>query len=259
MSIGRCLEILELQSAESLDEVKRAYKVLVKVWHPDRFSHDPHLKRKAEDKIQKINAAYEELKCFFNDKCYKVDPKSIGGGELDPEFPWQLNKDNHPKPDSTSAPDPAPPSAPTGRKTPVVTARSSSLGKYAFFGFLIGMAVFTVLVLYFLSRMDNSIRNLPRTALEAIEEKLKKFDDPIAPPAPEEQESVKDSVAVKPVATDGQAGSAARATPPCIIYLHSGDYIIAEAWWYSDDMVEYRIKYGIVGIERSRVKEIRCE
>lgn len=141
----------------------------------------------------------------------------------------------------------------------MVTARSSSLGKYAFFGFLIGMAVFTVLVLYFLSRMDNSIRNLPRTALEAIEEKLKKFDDPVAPPAPEEQESVKDSVAVKPVATDGQAGSAARATPSCIIYLNSGDYIIAEAWWYSDDMVEYRVKHGIVGIERSRVKEIRCE
>ena len=113
MNIGRCLEILELESAESLDEVRKAYKVLVKVWHPDRFAHDPHLKRKAEDKIQKINAAYEELKCFFNDKCYKVDPKSIPGEELETEVPWQLNRSDYRETDSTKQPDQSPPATPT--------------------------------------------------------------------------------------------------------------------------------------------------
>ena len=82
MNIGRCLEILELQSAESLDEVKKAYKVLVKVWHPDRFNHDPDLRKKAEDKIQQINAAYEELGRFFTQKRYKIDQKSIGSDHL---------------------------------------------------------------------------------------------------------------------------------------------------------------------------------
>lgn len=77
MHLGHCLEILELKSAESLEEVKRAYKVLVNVWHPDRFSHDNRLKQKAKEKIREINAAYEQLECFFTDKCYKFDPKPI--------------------------------------------------------------------------------------------------------------------------------------------------------------------------------------
>lgn len=258
MNIGRCLEILELESAESLDEVRNAYKILVKVWHPDRFSHDPHLKRKAEDKIQKINAAYEELKCFFNDKCYKVDPKSVPGEELETNVRWQRNRAGYPERKPETTPSQASPATPTGRRTPAVTARSSSLGKYVFFGFLIGMAVFTALVLHFLYRMDNSIRSLPQMALETIEEKLKKFDEPTPPPEPVEKEPGKDTHAVRPETTDGEPASAARPKAPCIIHLHSGDYIIAEAWWYNDDMVEYRVKHGIVGIERKRVKDIRC-
>jgi hypothetical protein len=259
MNIGRCLEILELKSAESLDEVRKAYKILVKVWHPDRFSHDPHLKRKAEDKIQKINAAYEGLKCFFNDKCYKFDPKYAAGEELGTNVHWQRNRNDRPKNDSETTPSQVPPATPTGRRTPAVTARSSSLGKYVFFGFLIGMAVFTALVLHFLSRMDSSIRNLPQVALETIEEKLKDFDAPAPPPEPVEKEPGKDTLGVRPVVTDGEPSVTPRTKTPCIIHLHSGDYIIAEAWWYNDDMVEYRVKHGIVGIERKRVKDIRCQ
>lgn len=35
----RYYEILELEPGASPEEVKRAYRDLVKVWHPDRFSH----------------------------------------------------------------------------------------------------------------------------------------------------------------------------------------------------------------------------
>ena len=259
MNIGRCLEILELESAESLDEVRKAYKILVKVWHPDRFSHDPHLKRKAEDKIQKINAAYEELKCFFTQKSYKVDQKTITSDHFDSEKSGRANRGHRTQPATRSAPRREPPGAPTGRRTPAVTARSSSLGKYAFFGFLIGMAVFTALVLHYLSRVDKSIRNLPGIALETIEEKLKGFDEPTPPPEPVENEPGKDTLTATPETTSGEPATATQAKTPCIIHLHSGDYIIVKAWWYNDDMVEYRVKHGIVGIEKSRVKDISCQ
>ena len=259
MNIGRCLEILELQSAESLDEVKKAYKVLVKVWHPDRFNHDPDLRKKAEDKIQQINAAYEELRRFFTQKRYKIDQKSIGSDHFSPNDHQRAEADPPSQPHPESLSKQRPPDVPPGRRTPAVTAKSSALGKYVFFGFLIGLAVFTMLVLHFLSRMDHSIRNLPEMALEKIEEKLKDFDEPAPPAVPQEKEPGLDTVKQKRSQSNKEPTNPARAKTPCIIYLHSGDYIIAEAWWYSDDMVEYRVKHGVVGIEKKRVKEIQCE
>lgn len=65
MKIRRSLEILELQPGASLDDVKRAYKDIVTVWHPDRFSHNPRLKKKAEGRIKEINAAYDTLTKFM--------------------------------------------------------------------------------------------------------------------------------------------------------------------------------------------------
>lgn len=48
-------------SVTTPDEVKRSYRELVKVWHPDRFSHDPKLQSRAQEKLKVINAAYERL------------------------------------------------------------------------------------------------------------------------------------------------------------------------------------------------------
>ena len=50
MDIKKCFEILELDRGASIAETKQAYKDIVSVWHPDRFSHNPRLKRKAEGK-----------------------------------------------------------------------------------------------------------------------------------------------------------------------------------------------------------------
>lgn len=49
--INRYFEIFGLKPGASLDEVKEAYKDLVKVWHPDRFAHDPKLQQKAQEKL----------------------------------------------------------------------------------------------------------------------------------------------------------------------------------------------------------------
>jgi hypothetical protein len=62
MDIKRYLEILELQPGASIDELNQAYKDMVNIWHPDRFTNNPRLKKRAEEKIKEVNQAYEALK-----------------------------------------------------------------------------------------------------------------------------------------------------------------------------------------------------
>jgi hypothetical protein len=57
----RCLELLGMKPGASVQEIKAAYRDLAKVWHPDRFAHDPRLQQKAQDKLKEINEAYEAL------------------------------------------------------------------------------------------------------------------------------------------------------------------------------------------------------
>jgi curved DNA-binding protein CbpA len=68
MDIKRCFEILELDRAASPDEVNQAYKDIVNVWHPDRFSNNPRLNHKAGEKLKEINIAYETLKSYLSSK-----------------------------------------------------------------------------------------------------------------------------------------------------------------------------------------------
>ena len=57
-------QILESQIGASLEDVKRSYRDLVKVWHPDRFGNDLKLQIKAQEKLKQINHAYEQL-CIY--------------------------------------------------------------------------------------------------------------------------------------------------------------------------------------------------
>ena len=66
MDIKKCFEILELERDASIAETRQAYKDIVSVWHPDRFSHNPRLKRKAEEKLKEINIAYETLMTYLS-------------------------------------------------------------------------------------------------------------------------------------------------------------------------------------------------
>ncbi|MCJ7808625.1 MAG: DnaJ domain-containing protein, partial [Desulfobulbaceae bacterium] len=66
MDIKKSFQILELKVGASETEVRQAYRDIASVWHPDRFSGNPRLKRKAEEKLKEANAAYETLKSFFN-------------------------------------------------------------------------------------------------------------------------------------------------------------------------------------------------
>lgn len=57
----RVFEVLGVRPGVSNQELKTAYRDLTKVWHPDRFAHDPRLQEKAQEKLKEINDAYEQL------------------------------------------------------------------------------------------------------------------------------------------------------------------------------------------------------
>ena len=65
MDIDRCFRILEIDRHASMEEVRQAYKDIVNVWHPDRFSDNPRLRAKAEKKLKEVNAAYERVQRFL--------------------------------------------------------------------------------------------------------------------------------------------------------------------------------------------------
>lgn len=61
MRLDDCFRVLELPQGAAEDQVRRAHRELTKVWHPDRFAHDPALRQRAEDKLKEINEAYETI------------------------------------------------------------------------------------------------------------------------------------------------------------------------------------------------------
>ena len=65
MDLEKCLETLEIEKETSPEKIKEAYKDIINVWHPDRFSNNPRLKEKAESKVKEINVAYETLQSYM--------------------------------------------------------------------------------------------------------------------------------------------------------------------------------------------------
>ncbi len=55
------LATLDLEPGSTIVAVKEAQRTHVKVWHPDRFEHDPKLRNRAEKKLKEINEAYDWL------------------------------------------------------------------------------------------------------------------------------------------------------------------------------------------------------
>jgi tetratricopeptide (TPR) repeat protein len=56
------LVLFDLEASYSAAELKDAYRVLSKVWHPDRFTRNEKLRKKAENKTKEINQGYKYLK-----------------------------------------------------------------------------------------------------------------------------------------------------------------------------------------------------
>lgn len=63
--IRECYRLLEVEPGAPLDAVKRAYRELLKVWHPDRFPDDPNFQKKATEKTKALNGAYQKLTAYL--------------------------------------------------------------------------------------------------------------------------------------------------------------------------------------------------
>ena len=60
-SINEYYKILGVDSSVTAEELKKIYRELVKEWHPDRLLHNPSLHKTAQQKLQEINEAYDQL------------------------------------------------------------------------------------------------------------------------------------------------------------------------------------------------------
>jgi len=66
MDILRCYKVLELDHEASMVEARVAYIDMARVWHPDRFTGNPRLRKKAEEKLKEINMAYAEIRALLS-------------------------------------------------------------------------------------------------------------------------------------------------------------------------------------------------
>lgn len=90
-------EVLGIPQGASEDEIKAAYRELVKKYHPDKYQNNP-LADLAEEKLREVNEAYEYLMKNaggFNSGTYQSGTYSSGGysaGKNDPVF-QQVRRD----------------------------------------------------------------------------------------------------------------------------------------------------------------------
>lgn len=77
-------EVLGIREGASQEEIKAAYKELVKKYHPDKYANNP-LSELAEEKMQEINQAYDML--------MKGTSGSYGGGNASGSDFMQIRRD----------------------------------------------------------------------------------------------------------------------------------------------------------------------
>ena len=58
MNLDKLMELFGLNRNFTKTQLEQAYRDLVQVWHPDRYSYNPRLQHKAEEKLKEINNAY---------------------------------------------------------------------------------------------------------------------------------------------------------------------------------------------------------
>jgi hypothetical protein len=130
----RCaaLHRLDLDFNASETEIRRSYRLLVKVWHPDRFQTDQKLKDAAEQKLKDINSAFEFLTSTSTER-----------GPWRPPSRPPAEAARHQTPPS---PDPVPVQSPAGNATAAGRPRRS-LRSWPAFRFFLKTAVLLFVLL----------------------------------------------------------------------------------------------------------------
>jgi len=92
MDFKEACAILEVSQDASWDDIQAAYRLLVQVWHPDRFGHNPKLQDQAAARLKRINLAYETIRNGLGQRSTRTEP-----GDRDPAYAdlscWYLEGD----------------------------------------------------------------------------------------------------------------------------------------------------------------------
>ena len=254
MDLRRCLKILELETIGSLQDAKRAYKDLVRVWHPDRFQNNPRLKYKAEQRLREINLAYKFL-------CRHIESNQARKLSAPNNITVHASSwDDHTDPSNQSgtrrhganAPGMArkvqqrgPYTEPLSKTVP----RRSFIGRYVLLAFVFVFLAISALVVYLLQNTDKMASRTRGIASEAMDELLEHLE--------QNQPAEENQAPVKLILEDrNRPAKPKKLKPKFAIHLDSGSIIMTEAWWEEGEMIMYRVEGGSMGIERTRVKKI---
>ena len=261
MDYRECLEILGLVNATSHKQVKAAYKNMVRTWHPDRFPFDAQLRKHAEEKLRNINLAYERLSAHLSSE-HEQDKRAWLNRKPDAksksleraETAGQYTKSAYAQ-SATSRKADQPRQRPSVMPSASGSARTSSAGKYVVIGLLLLLGGFTVFILNYLLKLDQSDFD-NRAPSSSIMQKL-------SGESQSSESTNKSGSRKRELKTPGYSkkgkpdgGLSTRQGNYYEIYLKGGGVIIAEKWWEQGDMIMYKTKLGTMGIEKDLVKHI---
>jgi hypothetical protein len=258
MELEECFELFDLDRGCTPEQVRQAHRDLVHVWHPDRFGENLRLRRKAEDKLKEINAAYDQIMSAVTSYPPPAASRSENNAHRDaPIDSARLGL-------SASGAGPSPPEE---HKPPkfehVLRAKQYSprrsvgvsVGKYLMIGFIGALVAATVIILNFLSKFDPQSSNTTMPASSELRKIMRNFEKTPA-------DSQRSATTRSSRAPSGPAKLPAIEPVPqktaqyYEIRLKSGTVILTDDWWEDEDMVMYRINHGTMGIERRNVESI---
>jgi curved DNA-binding protein CbpA/outer membrane protein assembly factor BamE (lipoprotein component of BamABCDE complex) len=178
------LHVLELEPDASDEEIKAAYRMLVKVWHPDRFEGDRKLTKAAGEKLKGINAAFKLVSSL---------PRPVAGRKPQTPEPKESTKKAQPtterpgpfaeqdganRPRDNSRPPPDPPSAkPKSADSSNIPEPKSSSGLGQFLR-LVGLMAAVSIVRYFWPSGETTPYIENQVARRSVEKSLASSSQP---------------------------------------------------------------------------------
>lgn len=253
MDTQRCLEILQLECVTSPEELKKAYEDLVQIWQPDRFEHDPSLKKIAEEKLQKIKLAYHHCLAYFDpDQCLKQsksaswDNLSIPGKN---ETFGAHHRNQSGRSDTSIDDTRSQQSSEFASLNITKKPQRAHIRRYVWRSIICVLLMVSGLSIFFLFENDNLASKLKRQPSEAMKKMATKLEknEAIQKNIPPVQQEMNEQIKVlKPVRTQQYYE----------IYLTDGSSFMTKSCWEEGNMIKFKIYKGSMGIEKHKVTKI---